>query len=95
MLINFKLVTFRNKKSRAVRRQEGGHIKKPRGSKGQQVNSQFEGGKGQSDGDQDLSKSCSGHGCINMVRAAKVVTRVKDYGSSQLDLGKVLIFHHI
>ena len=28
------------------------------------------------------------HGCINMVRATKVVTRVKDYGSSQPDLGK-------
>ena len=24
----------------------------------------------------------SGHGCINMVRAAKVVTRAKDYGLS-------------
>ena len=28
------------------------------------------------------------HGCINMVRAAKVVIRAKDYGLSQLDLGK-------
>ena len=27
-------------------------------------------------------------GCINMVRAAKVVTRVKDYGSSQPNPGK-------
>ena len=25
----------------------------------------------------------SAHGCINMVRAAKVVTRAKNYGSSQ------------
>ena len=31
-------------------------------------------------GDQDPSEG-SGHGCINMVRAAKVVTRVQDYGS--------------
>ena len=30
----------------------------------------------------------SAHGCINMVRAAKVVTRVKDYGSSQPNPGK-------
>ena len=30
----------------------------------------------------------SGHGCINMVRAAKVVTHAKDYGSSQPNLGK-------
>ena len=42
----------------------------------------------QSSGDQDLPKATSGHGCINMVCATKVVTRVKDYGSSQLDLGK-------
>ena len=41
----------------------------------------------QSVGDQDPSKT-SGHGCINMVRATKVVTPTKDYGSSQLDLGK-------
>ena len=39
-------------------------------------------------GDQDPSKASSGHGCINMVRATKVVTRTKDYGSSQLDLGR-------
>ena len=37
---------------------------------------------------QDPLEACSGHGCINMVHAAKVVTRVKDYGSSQPDLGK-------
>ena len=30
----------------------------------------------------------TGHGCINMVRATKVVTHTKDYGSSQQDLGK-------
>ena len=36
----------------------------------------------QSGGDQDLPER-SGHGCINMVRATKVVTRAKDYGSSQ------------
>ena len=36
----------------------------------------------QSGGDQDLPEG-SGHGCINMVHAAKVVTRAKYYGSSQ------------
>ena len=41
----------------------------------------------QSGGDQDPLEA-SGHGCINMVRATKVVTHVKDYGSSQPDLGK-------
>ena len=41
----------------------------------------------QSGGDQDLLET-SGHGCINMVRATKFVTRTKDYGSSQPDLGK-------
>ena len=41
-----------------------------------------------SGGDQYPPEACSGHGCINMVFAAKVVTRVKDYGSSQPDLGK-------
>ena len=41
----------------------------------------------QSGGDQDPSEG-SGCGCINMVRAAKVVTRAKDYGSSQPSLGK-------
>ena len=43
----------------------------------------------QSGGDQDLPEA-SGHGCINMVRATKVVTRAKDYGSSQPDPGKEL-----
>ena len=42
----------------------------------------------QSGGDQDLLEASSGHGCINMVRATKVVTHAKDYGSSQPDLGK-------
>ena len=42
----------------------------------------------QSGGDQDLLEACSGHGCINMVCAAKVVTRAKDYGLSQPCLGK-------
>ena len=41
-----------------------------------------------SGGNQNSSKANSGHSCINMVRAAKVVARAKDYGSSQLDLGK-------
>ena len=35
-----------------------------------------------------MSEANIGHGCINMVRATKVVTRAKDYGSSQPDLGK-------
>ena len=30
----------------------------------------------------------SGHGCINMVRATKVVTHAKDYSSSQPSPGK-------
>ena len=38
--------------------------------------------------DQNRPKSNTGHGCINMVHDTKVVTRVKDYGLSQLDLGK-------
>ena len=38
--------------------------------------------------DQNLSKAITGHGCINMVHATKVVTRAKDYGSSQTDIGK-------
>ena len=41
-------------------------------------------------GYQNLSKSNSSHGCVSMVHATKVVTRVKDYGSSQPDLGKEL-----
>ena len=43
-----------------------------------------------SGGDQDPSEASIGHVCINMVRATKVVTRVKDYGSSQRNLGKEL-----
>ena len=42
----------------------------------------------QSGGDQDPPEAYSGHGCINMVRASKVVTRAMDYGSSQPDLRK-------
>ena len=38
-------------------------------------------------GDQDPPET-SGHGYINMVHAAKVVTRVKDNGSSQPSPGK-------
>ena len=41
----------------------------------------------QSSGEQDLPEG-SGRGCINMVRAVKVVTRAKDYGSSQPSPGK-------
>ena len=44
----------------------------------------------QSGEDQDPPEACSGHGCINMVHATKVVTHAKDYGSSQPDLGKKL-----
>ena len=39
-------------------------------------------------GNQNLSEAARGHGCINMMSAAKVVTHTKDYGSSQPDLGK-------
>ena len=38
--------------------------------------------------DQNPSDTNSSHGCINMVRATKVVTCAKDYGSSKPDLGK-------
>ena len=38
--------------------------------------------------DQNLLEANTGHGCINMVHATKVVTCAKDYGSSQPDLGK-------
>ena len=41
----------------------------------------------QSGGDQNLPEG-SGHGCSNMVCATKVVTCVKDYGSSQPNPGK-------
>ena len=41
----------------------------------------------QSGDDQDFPEG-SGRGCINMVRAAKVVTRAKDYGLSQPNPGK-------
>ena len=39
-------------------------------------------------GDQNSLEANTGHGCINMVCIAKVVTCAKDYGSSQSDLGK-------
>ena len=35
-----------------------------------------------SGGDQNLSEANTGHGYVNMVHATKVVTHVKDYGSS-------------
>ena len=35
-----------------------------------------------------MLESSTSNGCINMVHATKVVTRAKDYGSSQPDLGK-------
>ena len=41
----------------------------------------------QSGCDQDPLEG-SGHGCINMVHAMNLVTRTKDYGSSQPNLGK-------
>ena len=41
-----------------------------------------------SGGDQNPLEANSGHGCVNMVHATKVVTCVKDYGSSQPKLGK-------
>ena len=41
----------------------------------------------QSDDDHDPPET-SGRGCINMVRVAKVVTRAKDYSSSQPSPGK-------
>ena len=41
-----------------------------------------------SSGNQSVSEATSGHGCINMMSVAKVVTRTKYYGSSQPDLGK-------
>ena len=41
-----------------------------------------------SGGNQNPPESNSGHGCINMVHTAKVVTHEKYYGSSQPNLGK-------
>ena len=41
-----------------------------------------------SGGDQNAPETSTGHGCINMVCDTKVLTRVKDYGSSQPNLGK-------
>ena len=37
---------------------------------------------------QNMSDTTSGHNCINMVNATNVVTRAKDYGTSQPNLGK-------
>ena len=54
----------------------------------QNMNSRTHDPHSASGGDQNLPEASTGHGCINMVSATKVVTRVKDYGSSQLDLGK-------
>ena len=39
-------------------------------------------------GDDHDPPETSGHGCINMVCATKVVTHAKDYGSSQPSPGK-------
>ena len=36
-----------------------------------------------SSGTQNPPEVAPGHGCINMVKASKVVTRAKDYGLSQ------------
>ena len=41
-----------------------------------------------SSGTQNPPDATSGHGCINMVKDTSVVMHVKDYGLSQLDLGK-------
>ena len=41
-----------------------------------------------SGGNQNPVESNSGHDCINMVHGTKVVTHVKDYDSSQPNLGK-------
>ena len=41
-----------------------------------------------SSGDKNPPETSTGHGCINMVHATKVVTHVKDYGLLQPDLGK-------
>ena len=39
-------------------------------------------------GTQNPLEAANGHDCINMVRVSKVMTHVKDYGSSQPNLGK-------
>ena len=41
-----------------------------------------------SSGNQNPSKDASGHGCINMMSVAKVVTSTEDYDFSNPDLGK-------
>ena len=44
--------------------------------------------KSQEQSSENDPPEASAHGYINMVRAAKVVTRAKDYGSSQPNPGK-------
>ena len=41
-----------------------------------------------SSGNQNPLEATIGNGCINMMSVAKVVTRTKDYGLSQSNLGK-------
>ena len=41
-----------------------------------------------SSGTQNPLEFAHGHGCINMEKDSNVVTHVKDYGSSQPNLGK-------
>ena len=48
-----------------------------------------------SGGNQNPSEAASGHGCINMMSATKVVAHMKYYGSSQPDLGKEPSPHEI
>ena len=54
----------------------------------QNMNSRSHDPNSASGGDQNRPETSTGHGCINMVCATKVVTHTKDYGSSQQDLGK-------
>ena len=54
----------------------------------QNMNSRTHDPHSASGGDKNPSKTSTGHGGINMVRATKVVTHAKYYGSSQPDLGK-------
>ena len=53
----------------------------------QNMNSRTHDPHSASGGDQNPPESSTSDGCINMVHATKVVTHVKDYGSSQPDLG--------
>ena len=54
----------------------------------QNMNSRTHDPHSTSGGDQNPPETSTGHGCINMVCATKVVTHAKYYGSSQPDLGK-------